>query len=165
MPKFNYVLDDRWLRTSTEIKNYREELAKQQDNKCAVTGSELKRPCLDHDHLTGKCRGVLESNVNMFEGRLYKQYKKYLSACGLSYPDFLIALGTYLNDCSKNTGQPLHHKTAEDRHKSLQSSTKANAIKRLKMDCGVRVSGHHHSKADVIDLYMETFIRNLENAK
>jgi hypothetical protein len=32
---------------------------KQQRNNCAICGIQLKRACLDHDHKSGKIRGVL----------------------------------------------------------------------------------------------------------
>lgn len=43
------------------------EMLFQQENKCAICGNEFltsKAPCIDHDHETGKIRGILCNGCN-----------------------------------------------------------------------------------------------------
>lgn len=39
-------------------------MLKSQDNKCAICGKELTKPCIDHNHKTGKVRGILCRSCN-----------------------------------------------------------------------------------------------------
>lgn len=52
----------------------REEQLKKQNNKCAVCGVDFnqlkRRPAIDHDHITGKFRGLLCTNCNTSLGLL-----------------------------------------------------------------------------------------------
>lgn len=53
-----------------QIKNKKEHdqlralLIREQGNLCLVTGKEMQSPCLDHDHKTGLCRGMIENGIN-----------------------------------------------------------------------------------------------------
>ena len=42
-----------------------------QNNKCAICGHILSRPCIDHDHKTGKVRGLLCRRCNRALGMFY----------------------------------------------------------------------------------------------
>ncbi|WP_312158402.1 endonuclease domain-containing protein [Pantoea piersonii] len=45
-------------------------MAKAQGGLDWITGARLRKPRIDHDHDTGHCRLILNSNTNTFEGRL-----------------------------------------------------------------------------------------------
>lgn len=47
-----------------------EDLFAAQEYKCAICKTEPKKPCVDHDHRTGKVRGVLCSGCNSALGAL-----------------------------------------------------------------------------------------------
>ena len=49
------ITNDRWL-----------QMLRDQDNKCAICGIDFqgRKPCLDHDHATGRIRGALCSGCN-----------------------------------------------------------------------------------------------------
>ena len=154
-----YQLNSNWLANSAQIKKCRDTLVKQNGNLCEVTGVKLSRPCLDH--VTGKCRGVLESKVNLFEGRVAKQFRKYMRDCPMSYADFLIALGEYLNQQPDNA--PLHYKTVEQMEKRLNRLLKAELAKSLVNDFDIKVD-KTLLKADLVRIYLKHYIEKLENA-
>lgn len=56
----------------SQIKAYRERLLKEQGNVSALTGKPilLGTACLDHDHVTGQCRGVISRAENTVLGRV-----------------------------------------------------------------------------------------------
>lgn len=41
-----------------------------QDNKCKICGKEMEKICIDHNHITGKIRGLLCNNCNLGIGNL-----------------------------------------------------------------------------------------------
>lgn len=49
----------KWLNNAKDIKQYREYLIYKQSHLDPVLKKKLYRPCLDHDHATGGCRGVI----------------------------------------------------------------------------------------------------------
>lgn len=52
------------LKNIKEQNEYKARLIQEQENKCAITGSPLRKPVLDHDHKSGLCRGVIENSLN-----------------------------------------------------------------------------------------------------
>ena len=108
----------RWLRNANDIKEYRELLIKQQSGMCAVTNEPLTKPVVDHDHLNFNTRGCINSFVNMVEGKFFKLFMKYVNKhTKLSYGDFLIKLGEYLN---KNYSEsPWHFMSIDKIYKRL----------------------------------------------
>lgn len=63
--------------TKKDIAPYRDELMKK-DNICPLCGNRIRtgQAALDHDHTTGKVRGVLHLNCNGLEGRIMNWAKK-----------------------------------------------------------------------------------------
>lgn len=157
-------LSDKWLRTSQEIKSFRDKAIKEQGDCCAVTKEKPIRPALDHSHCDGKVRGVLSGFVNMFEGRTRKAFLKYVDKhTDLTYAQFLIALGEYLEkDYSDN---PLHHMTIETKARQLNRTLKDVIAERLFEDFGVdvRTQCSKMLKQELIDLYLECYIKQLED--
>lgn len=49
------------------LEQYNQMLA-EQDNRCAICTGTMERPCVDHDHLTGKVRRILCSTCNVVLG-------------------------------------------------------------------------------------------------
>lgn len=87
------------LYTPNDVKRIRDQLAKEQDNKDALTGLELpdKQKCLDHDHQSQFVRGVLHRQVNAALGKLEGVHTRYLKHWYEgTLPDFLRQAADYL---------------------------------------------------------------------
>lgn len=101
---------------TTQVKPYREKMYAEQSGRCAITHYpiSLEKAVLDHDHSTGKVRGVLSRGANALLGKIENNFKRY----GLTFPEVAALgknLGTYL---SRNYDHnPLHptHKTDEEK--------------------------------------------------
>jgi len=57
------------LKTS-QIPAIRQKLADEQNGICLLCELPIDKPCLDHHHKTGFCRGVLCRSCNVLEGRI-----------------------------------------------------------------------------------------------
>jgi hypothetical protein len=57
-----------------------EELRSLQNNRCKICGVEMLRPNVDHNHQTGKVRGLLCNNCNRGLGHLKDSIPNLLSA-------------------------------------------------------------------------------------
>jgi hypothetical protein len=85
------------LYNTNDVKKVREQLTKEQDNKCAVTGLDIptKQHVLDHAHDdTQFVRGVLHRQVNAFAG---KAENAYIRLIAWWYPN---DLPTLLRECA-----------------------------------------------------------------
>lgn len=60
-----------------DIPLIRSKILKIQQNKCAICGRKNLVFCLDHDHETGRIRGVLCRSCNTVEGKLRKAFIRY----------------------------------------------------------------------------------------
>jgi len=70
------------LYTPNDIKKVREQLAKEQDYKDLITGTELRgsRPVVDHAHDSDQyVRGVLLHTTNTFVGNIENAYKRHMA--------------------------------------------------------------------------------------
>jgi hypothetical protein len=92
----NYTLSDKYIREE-KSKDYRyrtkygitykkkKEIILNQDNKCLCCGIDFKtlklerHICIDHDHLTGKVRGVLCTECNIALGLLHEDLNRVKS--------------------------------------------------------------------------------------
>ena len=99
----------------SEIKSFREERLIRQGGRDPITGLQIKDAVLDHDHVSGHVRCVLQREVNSFEGKVWNAYKRFIRPLGASYEDVLISLVEYKNkDYSNNPIHP-NHKTDKDK--------------------------------------------------
>jgi len=57
---------------------WREAKAKKQGGLCKITGLKLVRPVCDHSHATGRVRGVLSNEVNLFEGKAVNAWMRHV---------------------------------------------------------------------------------------
>lgn len=61
----NYRSDLRLDRKYSLTREKWNEMLKSQNNKCMICETYLYKPCVDHDHKTGKVRGLLCRNCNL----------------------------------------------------------------------------------------------------
>jgi len=55
-----------------------------QNNKCAICSTEfIKTPCVDHDHKTGRVRGLICSPCNKMIG--FAKDSQHILQCGIDY--------------------------------------------------------------------------------
>ncbi len=93
---------------SKHIKSFREKLLKEQNYIDPITNEVITNPTLDHDHVTGHIRMVLDRNVNQFEGRIINYYNRLIKYKNLpiTLPNILRNLALYLEKDFSNT--PYH---------------------------------------------------------
>lgn len=95
-----------------------------QGNKCALCGQPLKLAdaVLDHDHVTGECRGVLHRGCNSMLGKIenHRKLAKMTSAESLS--NFLAGVLIYIHNARLGVAYPTH-RTADE--KRIRRNTKA----------------------------------------
>lgn len=120
----------------------------------------LKRPCLDHDHFDGKCRGVLSQCINTFEGYVLKAWMKYVSPnTETSLSEALRNMADYLEqDFYRN---PFHSSYKEDMVKFLRRCTNEKIIERAKNDLDMDIPVGTRKDESIL-LYMTEFIRQVE---
>lgn len=146
-----------WLENQNQVNKYRQKLQTKQNNVCAVTGITLIRPVLDHNHQTGKCRNVIESKINMVEGKYLKIFNKYLAKhYDFDFGEFLIMLGEYIN--SETTDSPLHFKIIEVEKRRV-SKWKIEVLKnKLNLPQTAK-----YSKQEIVNMWIEQFIKQKEH--
>lgn len=93
-------------------------LVAMQGNCCAVCKERFTNwdtPVLDHDHTTGFIRGALHNSCNGTEGRLKAVAQR--GHKGVSSPDYIIGLGSYLAQHKTPQTQLIHpsHKSADQK--------------------------------------------------
>ncbi len=72
-------------------------------------GTPIEKPCLDHDHVTGHCRAVLDYNSNQILGKVESAWRRFgYKHTRDKLPDFLRRLAGYLEQDYSST--PLHPK-------------------------------------------------------
>lgn len=151
-----------WFRNSKELAQLREELLTQQRGLCAVTGKPTTSPVVDHSHSDGVIRGVLDSQANMLEGRYLSLFNK--SKIGVKYnltfPEFLINLGIYLQKAPTETR--LHPKHMEAFRKKVKRWRKEELILRLEKDYGI-IPEPKTLVADLVQMYVQAWVRGLES--
>jgi hypothetical protein len=63
-----------------DIKAYKLEKMVREGNTCPITNIVLdaSNAVLDHDHTSGRCREVIDRNLNQYIGKLESNYKRFL---------------------------------------------------------------------------------------
>ena len=147
-----------WVK-STEIKALRDSLLNSQGGICAVTSVNLETGALDHDHTSGKIRGVLLDQCNLLEGRYLKLFNKARlnTKYGLTFADFLINLGSYLKEGSSEAR--LHYKHMEDFRKRVARNTIPELKVMLQCDFGIEVEG---DKGTLVQAYVQEWVNQIE---
>lgn len=84
-----------------DIPRVKKEITYIQDGLCAICKRQLdmlknRDICLDHNHKTGRIRGVLCRSCNAIEGKVRKLYIRMgLRKAGIPYEDLLCGLFNY----------------------------------------------------------------------
>lgn len=152
--------DDQWVRGSKQIAELREKLIKEQNGIDPLTGEPLRKPVLDHCHLDGCCRGVLESFINMFEGRILKTWMKYCNDhTDTSLSVVLRNLADYLEKDWLN--MPLHGAYVDDQAKFIKRCSIETICRRAKEEFGADLD-KNLSKAELVAAYMQLFVEKAE---
>jgi hypothetical protein len=76
-----------------DVKAYRE---KNDPGVCPISQISGYSPCVDHDHQTGRVRGVLPNEVNIFVGKIENYAQAYLRSSELSLSSILRNVADYL---------------------------------------------------------------------
>ncbi|KAB3178400.1 hypothetical protein F9047_10645 [Escherichia coli] len=151
---------DKWVSGSKSIAAYRDQLLLEQGGLCAILREPMADPCLDHDHYDGKCRGVIGSTLNLFEGGVQKLWSKHMEGkTGLTMSETLRRLADYLER------DYLHHKfhgeIVADLKKSLKRWTKETIARNAYLNFGI-VIDENLDKGVMITIYVTEFVRKLE---
>lgn len=77
---------------SKNIKNLRDRWLQQDGNLDPLTNLKIKNPTLDHNHVNGYCRGVLDNNSNQFLGKVEGAFKRYIRHQGFLDSDIIAIL-------------------------------------------------------------------------
>lgn len=152
---------DIWLRNSSDIKAYRKDALLKQGNLCAISKTPLEVGCLDHSHLLGFTRGVIQNEINLLEGKYLKLFNKMKinQKYKLTFGDFLCNMGNYLNeDYSNNL---LHYMFMSDTRKKLKYLKKEVLLLKLKNDYNIRAAPSS-SKEELVHLYMTAWVDEKE---
>jgi hypothetical protein len=95
-----------------DIPTVRASLLKQQEGIDPITGLPIEVPCLDHDHKTGKVRGVLDRKSNAWEGKVRNAFVRVgLAKTKADYAECLRRLADYV---SKDYSQVRHAPDAQN---------------------------------------------------
>lgn len=156
-------LSDAWVYDTSEIKAERLRLIKEQGGIDPITGHELVRPCLDHDHFEGRVRGVLSSKINLFEGQVLKYWQKHTQ----DHPDWNLTtvlrnMADYLErDVSH---MKLHGKYLDDMKKFLWRCSVETIVRRAKEDFNVDLITESVDKANLIGQYISLMAKEAEES-
>lgn len=118
--------------TYTALKAYREELWLAQGKRCALSGYtiSLAEAVLDHDHSTGRVRGVLHRGINSLLGKIENSYRRY----GVSLPALRAiapVVAAYIErDYNDRVLHPTHRTEEEKRERRNALARKARAKKK-----------------------------------
>lgn len=148
-----------WV-TKSNFGKIRAKILDEQGGLCAILREPMDKPCLDHDHYDGKCRGVIGSAINLFEGSVQKLWDKHLNGkTNVPMSEALRRLADYLE--KDNLHMPFHEGIITDLKKALSRRTKETLVRNaaenldLSIDSGLE-------KSEMIRIYVTEFARQLE---
>jgi hypothetical protein len=114
----------------SDVPRVRVALANKQGGVCAICGTTLssvsgKDACLDHDHSTGRIRGVLCRLCNGLEGKIKNITNRIKSRC--TAETWLSKLLAYYTEHKENPQTLLHptHKTADEKRERRNALARA----------------------------------------
>lgn len=149
-----------WVKDAKQIAAFRATLSKEQKGLDPVLGEPLRKPCLDHDHFDGKCRGVLSQCVNTFEGYVLKAWMKYVSE--YTQTSLSTALRNMADYLEQDFSQyPIHGNYKDDMVKFLRRCTNDKIIERAMTDLGL-VIPDGTAKHDSLTMYIAEFVKQAE---
>ena len=146
--------------TSKTAAAYKAQQIVQQNNCCKLCGQplDLADPLsvhLDHDHITGHCRGVLHRACNTFEGMVLHKFSRSGLKSEHEYIQWLKMLIEYLEtDASMNPLHPNHVGDSVKRFKSKSKSEQEDVLNSL----GVAVP-EKSTKSDLTKLYRKHLVK------
>ena len=122
---------------TSEVKETREEMLKDQDYICPLCGQEIKpeNSALDHCHKTGKIRGVLHKECNSAEGAMKSKFIRSGVGKYTTFEEYLLLLAEYL----VKEHYPLLHPTHAPKPRKLQKRS-YNELKREIQKCNEYLS-------------------------
>lgn len=152
---------DLWVSGSKSIEKERDRILAEQNGLCALLGEPVIDPCLDHDHYDGKCRGVLSSVVNMWEGKVHELWGRYVAEyTDTPLSEVLRRMADYLEE--DRTNSKLHGQTVADLKSYLKKLTKETIVRRGREILGIEIDPELE-KVEQIRIYVLEFIRQLED--
>lgn len=113
-------------------------IAKEQGGQCPLCrrGLTVETGCMDHDHITGRVRGILCRGCNGAEGKIKNAFVRYGGSLRTDLVEFLRALADYLEYHRNNPRTFLYHLHRNEDEKRVLRNTRARkkraAIKRGK---------------------------------
>lgn len=135
-----------------DIKAYRDKTLKDQGGIDPILGIEISKPTLDHSHVTGHVRQVLDFSTNQFEGKVISAYKRFLQHKGIPLSKVLEGLMHYWNkDYSDNPIHPGHVKTLISRFCRLNKGEQRALL-------GIRARDKKITKTKLIKLYRKRLL-------
>ena len=166
-PKFKKVElnPDIWLRNTEDIRNFREQVLKLNGGVCEMTGETVKRPALDHSHVTGQVRGVISQHNNTMEGYVNKYFNKYVkNHTTLTKSEWLRSLANYYE--SDWSTRLLHFKTVTNKEDQLNRLTKDAICAEIFNSYGIDLTEKCDNmvKLDLINEYIKRFVEDLEGS-
>lgn len=93
--------DDMKYISQNKLPDYRK---KYLPNKCSILDLKEYNPVVDHDHNTGRIRGIISSEGNVLIGKIENFFKSRCTGCKIELPQVLRNIADYLE---KEQG-PLH---------------------------------------------------------
>lgn len=119
----------------TEVLNYKRTLWDKQHGICPLClgnlGTDMSKIALDHDHVTGECRGLLHLACNKTEGVIFRAVATW-GRQGRDYGEttaYLLRLVDYLNNSKTGIIYHLHKDENEQRELRNKRARQARARK------------------------------------
>lgn len=116
--------------TYKQIPEYREAQLDRQEGVDPITMRPVDNPCLDHDHVTGHVRQVLDRDTNAFEGKVFNAWRRYLRYKGVPLARAIIGLLDYYG--LNYSDNPLHPSWRTEDDKRILRNKRAKRRRRAK---------------------------------